>query len=208
MQAQPIAETDEDLVLRYRHTHNKVVVGELFKRHSLMCFAVCMKYLKNEDAANDATMSVFEQLFSSLDKHEIRNFRSWLHSVCRNYCLMQLRKQNPEIYLSDEPGEEENGIFFMHPEQFMHQEDNAAEKESRLVALEQAVSELKDQQRECIELFYLKLKSYEEIATLTGYSQNEVKSHIQNGRRNLKLALNDKGIILGGLLLVWMQQAV
>ncbi|MES2691748.1 MAG: sigma factor-like helix-turn-helix DNA-binding protein, partial [Bacteroidota bacterium] len=61
---------------------------------------------------------------------------------------------------------------------------------------------------ECIELFYLKLKSYEEIATLTGYSQNEVKSHIQNGRRNLKLALNDKGIILGGLLLVWMQQAV
>lgn len=208
MQVQAMAETDEELVLIYRNTHNKMVVGELFKRHSLMCFAVCMKYLKNEDAANDATMSIFEQLFGSLHKHNIHNFRSWLHSVCRNYCLMQLRRPDVKLSLSQEHQEEENGTFFMHPEQFMHQEDNVAEKESRLVALEQAVSELKDQQRECIELFYLKLKSYEEIAALTGYSLNEVKSHIQNGRRNLKLALNNKGIILGGLLLVWMQQAV
>ena len=208
MQVQAITETDEELVLTYRNTNNKVVVGELFKRHSLMCFTVCMKYLKNEDAANDATMSIFEQLFTSLHKHNVHNFRSWLHSVCRNYCLMQLRSPGAEISLSGEYTAEENETFFMHPEQFMHQEDNAAEKESKLVALEQAVSELKHQQRECIELFYLKMKSYEEIAAITGYNLNEVKSHIQNGRRNLKLALNDKGIILGGLLLVWMQQAV
>lgn len=194
-------QSDENLILQYQQTNNRVVVGELFKRHSLMCYAVCVKYLKNEDDAQDATMSIFEQLFVDLKKHQITNFRSWLHSVCRNYCLMQLRKKSPEVVFA----EEENDTFFMQLNQFVHQEDNTQEREEKLHVLEEAVKQLKDNQRKCIELFYLKHKSYEEIAASTGLSMNEVKSNLQNGKRNLKMALNEKGIIMVLYLFLWIQ---
>lgn len=194
-------QSDENLIVQYQQTNNRVVVGELFKRHSLMCYAVCVKYLKNEDDAQDATMSIFEQLFVDLKKHQIQHFRNWLHSVCRNYCLMQLRKKSPEVVLA----EEENDTFFMQLSQFVHQEDNTQEREEKLLVLEEAVKQLKENQRVCIELFYLKLKSYEEIAVSTGLSMNEVKSNLQNGKRNLKIALNEKGIVMVLYLFLWIQ---
>jgi RNA polymerase sigma-70 factor (ECF subfamily) len=50
---------------------------------------------------------------------------------------------------------------------------------------------LKENQRICVELFYLKNKSYQDIANETNFSLNEIKSYIQNGKRNLKLFLED-----------------
>ncbi len=198
-------QTDENLVVYYQKTNNKFAVGELFKRHSLMCFTVCMKYLKDEDAAQDAAMSIFEKLFSDLQNHSVQNFKSWLHSVCRNYCLMQLRKPNLNIRLAEPDDESENA--FMEFDHYLHQEDNHEEREQQLQILEKAIMELKDRQRICIELFYLKQKSYEEICTHTGYSLNEVKSQIQNGKRNLKISLTQKGIILTLAILLWINHS-
>ena len=62
----------------------------------------------------------------------------------------------------------------------------AEDKEFVLHYLKEGIGELKDEQRECIELFYLKECSYAEVASMTGFSLKEVKSHIQNGKRNLK----------------------
>jgi RNA polymerase sigma-70 factor (ECF subfamily) len=196
---------DEELVVQYKITYNKWILGELFKRHSLMCFAVCTKYLKDESAAEDAVMTIFEKLFTDLHRHDITNFKSWLHTVCRNHCLMQLRKNTPFIRIND--AKEENSESFMNLERFLHQEVNENEKEEKLLALEQAIEQLKDKQKECIELFYLQQKSYEEIATLTGYSPNEVKSYIQNGKRNLKIALGEKGISFLIAIILWIQQS-
>ncbi len=194
--------TDEQLIAKYRQSGLKLAVGELFKRHSLMCFAVCNKYLKDEQAAEDAAMSVFEKLFKDLKNHEIQNFKSWLHSVCRNYCLMQLRKPLNTLRIHD--ADEENQSNFVNLERFLHQEENTEEKERTYQTLELAISELKDKQKECIELFYLKQKSYDEIAELTGYTNNEVKSYIQNGKRNLKIALSGKDLSVLFLIL-WIQ---
>jgi RNA polymerase sigma factor (sigma-70 family) len=119
--------TDEQLIAKYRQSGLKLAVGELFKRHSLMCFAVCNKYLKDEQAAEDAAMSVFEKLFKDLKNHEIQNFKSWLHSVCRNYCLMQLRKPLNTLRIHD--ADEENESNFVNLERFLHQEENTEEKE-------------------------------------------------------------------------------
>lgn len=207
MPEQTTPKSDEDLVLLYKQTRDKSAIGELFKRHSVLCFAVSMKYLKNEDAAHDATMAVFERLFEDLLRHDIRHFRNWLHSVCRNHCLMELRKVNPEVSMHQQD-EEESGAFFMQLNRLMHQENDPEEKEAKLEMLEEALTGLKPPQRQCIELFYLGQKSYEEITLLTGYNPNEVKSHIQNGRRNLKLMLQSKGINMGVLLYVWILQAV
>ena len=58
-----------------------------------------------------------------------------------------------------------------------------------LELLKSAILELKNEQKICIELFYLQQKSYEEISTHTGYSMLQVKSFIQNGKRNLKIII-------------------
>ena len=195
-------QSDENLVINYQNTKNNLVVGELFKRHSLMCYAVCMKYLKNEDAAHDASMNIFEKLFTDLQKHQINHFKSWLHTVCKNHCLILLRK--PNVLVSIDESEEENSHLFMQLANVLNHDDNKHEKEEKLQVLEQSIIELKDKQRECIELFFLKQKSYQEISIQTGYTENEVKSYIQNGKRNLKILLEQKGITMGLALLLWI----
>lgn len=195
-------QTDEELVKQYQKSLDKLTVGVLFKRHSLMCYSVCNKYLKDEDSAQDATMQVFEKLFDDLLKHEIQNFKSWLHTVCRNYCLMQLRKPVITTRLVESDGEDESR--FMELERFLHQQEDTQEKEQELQNLEHAIHELKERQKECIVLFYLEQKSYEEVSTITGYSSNEVKSYIQNGKRNLKIILSNKGIAFWIALTTWI----
>jgi RNA polymerase sigma factor (sigma-70 family) len=195
--------TDEELVTRYQNTHDKNVVGELFKRHSLLSFTVCHKYLKDEAAAKDASMAIFEKLFTDLLKHHPLNFKNWLYSVCKNHCLMQLRKPVVEVLIEGQ--QEENEDFFVQFDAVLHQEDAGSDKEHKLQALESAMEQLNDKQRVCVDLFYLQQKSYDEISLHTGYSTNEVKSYIQNGKRNLKNTLAQKGILFGWVLLIWIQ---
>ena len=82
----------------------------------------------------------------------------------------------------------------IHADSFMETETNShlnktEEKEIQYTLLEKAIEELNEDQRKCIKLFYLKERSYNEIVDETGYSLNEVKSFIQNGKRNLKIKL-------------------
>lgn len=205
MSAEIKQQTDEQLVVAYRLTGDKLLVGELFKRHAILCFTVCVKYLKNEDAAHDAVMSIFEKLFQDLQRNEIGVFRNWLHSVARNYCLMQLRKPMQLMY-QDVWAEEENRTMVMENAAVLHPLEVITEREEKLDALDHALQTLNKQQRLCVELFYLKRFSYEQIAAQTGLTLNEVKSNIQNGKRNLKLRLAEQGISLALTLLLWMQQ--
>ncbi len=197
--------SDAELLLLYQTRSNKQAIGELFKRHSLMCFTVCNKYLKNEDASQDAVMQIFENLFTDLVKHEITNFRSWLHSVARNHCLMILRK--PELLLHISSTEEESEDSFMEKLLPLHQTDNSAEMEHKLQELELALDTLQEKQKLCLQLFYLEKLSYEAIGEKTGLTQNEIKSAIQNGKRNLKIQLAEKGITYMLTFMIWIQQS-
>ena len=141
-----------------------------------------MKYLKDEESSKDAVMQIFEKLFVDLHKHEVGNFKSWLHSVTRNYCLHIIRDskyQNQK--LKDFSNSEEE---VMENQLFLYQ-DSVNVLEDRVADLERELGNLSKEQRVCVELFYLKDKSYQEIADETGYSLNQVKSYIQNGKRNL-----------------------
>jgi RNA polymerase sigma factor (sigma-70 family) len=175
--------TDEELVERYRNSHETVYIGELYQRYTHLVFGVCMKYFKNEMTAEDASMQIFEKLISELKKHHITAFKPWLHTVVKNHCMMLFRKESTEekrkALLKQDTGNvvenpEENHLL------------EAAEKEFILQHLKEGIDELKEEQRICIELFYLKESSYSEISLITGYNLNEVKSYIQNGKRNLK----------------------
>ncbi len=174
--------TDNELISRYKKTGDGSLVGELYKRYSHLVYGVCLKYLKNEDESKDAVLQIFENLLVDLKKHEISNFKSWLHSVSRNHCLMFLRKQQTKLKRVNE-----YEAVYQHEEVFdaPFAVNEAEEKEVMLTKLEQALTTLKDEQRICIELFFIKQKCYNEVAEITGYSIKKVKSYIQNGKRNL-----------------------
>ncbi len=178
--------SDNELIAEYKSKGDNAVVGELFKRYSHLVYGVCLKYLKNEDESKDAVLEIFEQLLVDLLKHDVSNFKSWLHSVARNHCLMFLRKEQTQLKRANEyeyAFDEENS--FEAPFQ-VHEKE---QQEVQLTDLEKALGELKEEQRICIELFFLQEKCYEEVAELTGFTMNQVKSYIQNGKRNLSLKL-------------------
>jgi RNA polymerase sigma factor (sigma-70 family) len=170
---------DEALLNSYRESGDIAVLGRLFEQYVPLIYGVCLKYLKNEDASKDAVMGIFEELTVKVKQHDIKQFRSWVYVLSRNYCLMQLRtgKKMEEVSLDE--------VMEFTP--FLHPGDS--NKEEAIKALERCMQQLNEAQRQSIDLFYLKEKCYKEITELTGFSLNDVKSYIQNGKRNLKICL-------------------
>lgn len=173
--------SDEQLVLRYRKSKDQACMGELYVRYSALVLGVSLKYLQNKNEAQDNLMKVFEKLMHTISKTEVSNFKPWLYQITKNECLMALRKRKKASFTSIE-------------ELHITEESDSGkleEKERLLSLLEEVIPSLKANQRVCIELFYLNKKSYAEIAEQTQFSIKEVKSNIQNGKRNLELMMNN-----------------
>jgi RNA polymerase sigma-70 factor (ECF subfamily) len=178
--------SDLELIDGYVKNDNNVFIGELYNRYSHLVLGLCIKYLKNKDDASDAVIQIFSNLLTDLKKHKINYFKSWLYVYSKNYCLMQLRKRQSE--LKKELELKENAILIMD----FSNPEHLNEKEAQINKLEVAIDQLNSDQKTCIELFYLQSKSYQEIEQITGLTNNEVKSHIQNGKRNLKIKLTSE----------------
>jgi RNA polymerase sigma-70 factor (ECF subfamily) len=146
-----------------------------------------LKYLKNREESRDAVLNLFEKLLEDLKHHSVDNFKSWIHSVARNHCLMILRKVN-------RPGFEKD-IDELQEKLHDAPESDVQLKEEQLQSLEKVIPLLNEEQRICIELFYLKDLSYQEVMQETGFTMNQVKSNIQNGKRNLKILLTKQNEI-------------
>jgi len=174
--------TDEQLLNNYRATGDVAVLGKLYQQYMPLVFGVCLKYLKDEELSRDAVMSIFEELVTKVKQHDIKQFRSWLYVLSRNYCLMQLRagKRIMTVELDE----------FMEFNPALHPDENG--REEALQALELCIEKLAPAQKQSVRLFYLDEKCYKDIADTTGYTMNEVKSYIQNGKRNLKICLERK----------------
>jgi RNA polymerase sigma factor (sigma-70 family) len=170
---------DDQLLTGYRESGDLVLLGRLYEKYMPLVYGVCLKYLKDEEQAKDAVMGIFEELIIKAKQFDIKQFRSWLYVLSRNYCLMQLRsgKKMEMVNLDD--------VMEFSP--FLHPDDN--NREAAMVALERCMDKLNAAQKQSINLFYLNEKCYKEIVELTGFSLNEVKSYIQNGKRNLKICL-------------------
>lgn len=172
---------DIHLLNSYRESGNLTVLGSLYERKMPLVYGVCLKYLKDEERAKDAVMNIFEELIEKVKKYDVHNFHSWLYALSKNYCLMQLRSlQKMEIISLDS---------FMEFPPSPHPDNDGHGREMVLNALEQCLDRLAPAQKQSVSLFYLKEKCYKEISELTGFTLNEVKSYIQNGKRNLKLCL-------------------
>jgi RNA polymerase sigma-70 factor (ECF subfamily) len=175
---------DQELIAQYRKKGNKQLVGELFNRYAHLVFGVCIKYLGDEADAKDATLELFEKLVTDLKKVEVEKFNNWLHVVSRNHCLMILRKSKK--YQSRSLDSSING-FEDHSQEKL---EDAVLSEARFELLEEAIDKLNDGQQECIRLFYLDKLPYQSVCDRTGFDMKQVKSYIQNGKKNLKTMLS------------------
>jgi RNA polymerase sigma factor (sigma-70 family) len=180
--------TDTELISQYKETGESACVGELFERYTGLIYGVCRKYLKGDEESRDAAMEIFEYLLVELKKYEIHNFKSWLGQATRNFCLMRLRKAASVNEKVEEFKKSEAGLMESLPEPHLNGESS---KEVELQKLEAALGTLNPAQKQCVELFFLQGKSYQEVVTATGFTMLEVKSYIQNGKRNLKLRMTE-----------------
>ncbi len=183
--------TDAELVAKYQSTGEQHYLGQLYDRYLELVFGVCLKYFKDHTLAEDAVMAIYEELTSKVREHEIRQFRSWLHVLVKNHCLMQLRKDKKNITVSFDPN-------FMQSAEDLHPLNDPAIQNGQEAALKDCLSKLKIEQRFCINLFYFEGKSYKEIAEMRLDEVGTVRSYIQNGRRNLRKCIEKKNSAVKG----------
>ena len=178
---------DSEIIKLYKETGNPEWVGVLFERYTHLVFGICLRHLKDEEDSKDAVMEIFESLFEDLLIHDVKNFKSWLYSLSKNFCLMQLRKLKI-IPRTEEITEKKMNHSFVEFMQELHPYKEQ-EIDELFNKLQEAMGQLKLGQKRCIELMYLQEKSYKEVAEITGYNLKQVKSYIQNGKRNLERML-------------------
>ncbi|MBC7903391.1 MAG: sigma-70 family RNA polymerase sigma factor [Gemmatimonadaceae bacterium] len=182
----PSGESDKELLLSYQRYGDIQIAGQLYGRYMDMVYGVCLKYLQDSELAKDAVMHIFEELVTKLRKHEIENFKSWLHTVARNHCLMHLRSKKNVRTLEIQESHVQNG-------EELHL-NGELQKEAELRKLECCLGSLVPEQKIAVELFFLQQKSYNEVAEVTGLEWNKVRSLIQNGKRNLKICMESKAL--------------
>jgi len=175
---------DRELLDHYYKDQDNEWLGILLQRYTLLIYGVCMKYLKNEEDAKDSVQQIFLKVINELQKYKVEYFKSWLYMVARNHCLMKLRDKNGHMAELNENHHGYSGD---------NDEITPAEKDIAYQNMEIALERLNSEQQRCIKEFYLEKKSYQQIADETGFTVMQVKSNIQNGKRNLKIQLEKMG---------------
>ena len=186
LRLKPVEQTDEELLQYYIHTGKSDSFGQLFDRYIPLIYGVCLKYLRDADDAQDAVMLLFEDLLPKIPQYEIKVFRTWLYRVVHNHCLQILREKERTIQVELHPD-------FMESDDILHLLDEEGDEENeRTLALRQCMESLPENQRLSVTRFFMDEMSYADIVALTGYSMKNVKSYIQNGKRNLKICIDKK----------------
>jgi RNA polymerase sigma-70 factor (ECF subfamily) len=179
--------TDEELVSGFSGSHEQTYFEELYRRYIHLAYGVCLKLMKSEEEARDVVSEVFRILYQKVPTADIKSFKSYLYTVSRNECIARLRQKKSDAEKLAKYNHLEN-----QPEDFMESDGFAAlfnSHPSMEQEVERAVGQLGDDQKLCIRLFFYDDKSYREIATETGFTEKQVKSYLQNGKRNLRILL-------------------
>ncbi len=183
-------ESDEWLMAKFKSTGDLEYLGRLFEKYMHLVYGVCMKYLKDREESQDATMQIFEKLMVELPKRDIDNFKPWLHVITKNHCLMQLRSMKVKSAQQEKMLVDE-AVFMESSHELHHNDEQVLEYD--LEGLKNCIEQLKVEQKECVKLFYIKEKCYQEISDELNFDLKKVKSFIQNGKRNLKICMEING---------------
>lgn len=182
-------ESDLELLDRYRNTGDNQWLGVLLKRYTTSLFLYCLKHIKNKEEAQDVVQQVQIKAIMAIDKAKIDHFQAWLYTIAKNECNMQFRRKKRLLRkLKDAYGHWTPD----DPKDPLESRESGEADNLRMMLLSEAFNELPETQQTCLRMFYLHDKSYQNISSEMGYTLNEVKSNIQNGKRNLKMIIEQK----------------
>jgi len=175
--------TDIDLLAALMRD-DEVAFTEIYKRYQPSLFEVCMKYLKNEDTANDVVQGVFLWVWENRKDLTIdTNLRSYLCTTTRNKILNLLRNENVAI---------QNNYAYA---QQRLSEDTWLEKmehEGQLRRVKEMIEDLPEQRRRICKMKIEEGLSNQQIADALGISLQTVKNQYSSSIKDLKDRLIEK----------------
>jgi RNA polymerase sigma-70 factor (ECF subfamily) len=174
----------KELIEKYKATEDQNYVAELYRPYLPLVYGLCLKYLRNKTEAEDASMDIYINLLKKLKSHKIENFKSWLYVVTKNHCLDKLRSRTAKF-------SKESEAKVVYSERVYHPDNE--ENEEEVKKLQDCLENLPANQKKSIDMFYYQKRSYKEIASITGWTWSNIRSFIQNGRRNLKICMEQNG---------------
>lgn len=178
---------DAVLLVRFQRSGKGEDLLPLYQRYAGLIYALGLRYLSTPQRAEDAGMEIWSVLVDKVPKHTITNFRSWLQTTVRNHCLRQLRREKRDPL-------QQRGDELMPSDRLLHlSAEPHPQNDPDVRPLHGCLKQLREEQRRCIHLFYLgEGESYRSIAERLNLSVGRVRSHLQNGRRNLRRCLEEQ----------------
>ena len=171
-------QTDDDAVWVQRCLAGDSSAFEpLVERYHRPLFNLAARLLGNRDDALDAAQNAFIKAYENLRSFDQnQRFFSWIYQILRNDCLNTLRARRPSTPLPDDL-------------QASGSPADALEHRARQAAVQTALMQLTDDQREVILLRHFTELSYDEIAAATNVPVKTVKSRLFTARQRLAALL-------------------
>jgi RNA polymerase sigma-70 factor (ECF subfamily) len=151
----------------------------LVNTHKDRVFNLVLRMVRQSPWAEELTQDVFVKVYQQLAqfKHNAR-FSTWLFRIAYNTAVSALRKNQLPTQTINE------ALYHI-------EEDKQDEKETLMLLLEKAITQLPAEEAALIILFYNDNKSIDEMAIITGLSKTNVKVKLHRTRLKLKMMMED-----------------
>ena len=156
--------------------------SEIYERYSGRIYNFAFRFLRNSEAAEDATQEVFVKMMKHASQfHGDAKLSTWLFSITANWCRDYLRK-------ADNKAKEADDVLITLPSTEQSADRNLEQRENE-VRVRKALAMLTPEQREAILLSRYQGLSYAEIAQIAGCSEGAVKTRVFRAMETLKKTL-------------------
>jgi RNA polymerase sigma-70 factor (ECF subfamily) len=178
---------DDQMIVAEVVSGQKELFRLLVNRHEKIVYSMGLSFFHNSEDASDFTQEVFLKVFRSLSHFEGRSrFSTWLYKIAYNTAVNNVTRQKEYHSLAEDDYIQDRDT----PERAMLR---SAVQE----AVQEAVGDLPERYRICVDLFFFYERSYQEIEAITGYPVNTIKSHVFRAKKLLREKLED--FIEGGI---------
>ena len=181
--------SDADLVARFQNGERRAF-NEITRRYQHKIYGICLRWLGNEQVASEVAQDVFVSAFRALGRFRgDSKLSTWLYRIAINHCknrrLYQYRRKKDRHESLDKPlGDEDDTRRRELPSDAPLPDASTHQTDAQRV-LQEALSQLDEEQRYIIVLRDMEDRSYEEISELLGLPKGTVKSRLHRARGQL-----------------------
>ena len=173
-------DADDHLIINQIVSGQKDLFRLLVRRHERAVHGMGISFFRNREDASDFTQEVFLKVYRSLSRFEGRSrFSTWLYKIAYNTAINRVNRSKEYQSLAGDEGAEPFLCNTETPERILI-------RKAAYQALLEAIKELPERYRICIDMFFFYDRSYQEIEAITGYPVNTIKSHVFRAKKLLR----------------------